>query len=69
MTTRRSISTLLAGGLLVCMSVSAALAQTGPTESQSAAVDAYIYGYPLVTMELTRAASPTWLSPTARARR
>ena len=36
------------------MSVSAALAQTGPTESQSAAVDAYIYGYPLVTMELTR---------------
>ena len=54
MTTRRSISTLLAGGLLLCMSVSAALAQTGPTESQSAAVDAYIYGYPLVTMELTR---------------
>ena len=36
------------------MSVCAALAQTGPTESQSAAVDAYIYGYPLVTMELTR---------------
>jgi hypothetical protein len=53
MKTRRSIRTLLAG-LLLGMSAGAALAQTGRTETESAAVDAYVYGYPLVTMELTR---------------
>ncbi len=56
------------GGLLIA-GVSAASAQSlTPKEAQTIAEDAYIYGYPLVTIELTRA-SPTWLSPTARARR
>ena len=54
MTTRRSITTLLAGGLLLSMSASVSLAQTGVTETERAAVDTYVYGYPLVTMELTR---------------
>ncbi len=55
MTTRRSMSHLLVGGLLVAMS-NCAMAQPLPAaaDMQNAAVDAYIYGYPLVTMELTR---------------
>jgi len=55
MNTRRSINSLLAGGLLVGLSVGGtAQAQPSTADVQSAAVDAYIYGYPLVTMELTR---------------
>ena len=55
MNTRRSINILLAGGLLVGLSAGAtAQAQPSTADVQSAAVDAYIYGYPLVTMELTR---------------
>jgi len=54
MNTRRSITSLLTGGLLLGMSAWAALAQPRPAGTESAAVDAYVYGYPLVTMELTR---------------
>ena len=55
MNTRRSINGLLAGGLLVGLSAGGtAQAQPNTADMQSAAVDAYIYGYPLVTMELTR---------------
>jgi hypothetical protein len=55
MNTRRSINSLLAGGLLAGLSAGgASQAQPSTADVQSAAVDAYIYGYPLVTMELTR---------------
>ena len=55
MNTRRSLNSLLAGGLLVGLSAGGtAQAQPSTADVQSAAVDAYIYGYPLVTMELTR---------------
>ena len=52
--TRRSISDVLAGGLLLGVSACATTPQPGAADLQSAAVDAYVYGYPLVTMELTR---------------
>ena len=46
---------LIVGGLLLAMAVCAIpAAEAAPTETESAAVDAYIYGYSLVTMELTR---------------
>jgi hypothetical protein len=54
MKTRRSINSLFAGGLLLVMAVYAIPSQAAPTEAESAAVDAYVYGYSLVTMELTR---------------
>jgi hypothetical protein len=55
MTTRRSVYSFFAGGLLLGMSAGGmARAQPSGADMQSAAVDAYIYGYPLVTMELTR---------------
>ena len=54
MKTRRSINSLFAGGLLLGMAVYAIPSQAAPTEAESAAVDAYVYGYSLVTMELTR---------------
>src|ERR1700722_3155321 len=55
MNTRRSINSLLAGGLLVSLSAGGtAQAQPSTADLQRAAVDAYICGYPLVTMELTR---------------
>ena len=50
----QSIYSLLAGGLLLGMSAHSMSAQAASTETESAAVDAYVYGYPLVTMELTR---------------
>ncbi len=55
MITRRSVYSLVAGGLLLTIGASGmAQAQPSAADMQSAAVDAYIYGYPLVTMELTR---------------
>ncbi len=55
MNTRRLIDSLLAGGLLLGLGVGGtAQAQSSASDMRSAAVDAYIYGYPLVTMELTR---------------
>jgi hypothetical protein len=54
MTTRLLIYSFLAGGLLIGMNVGILQAQPSADDMQSAAVDAYIYGYPLVTMELTR---------------
>ena len=50
----QSIYSLLAGALLLGMSAHSMSAQAASTETESAAVDAYVYGYPLVTMELTR---------------
>ncbi len=54
MKTRRLMNGLFAGALLLGMAVGAMPALAAPTETESAAVDAYVYGYPLVTMELTR---------------
>jgi hypothetical protein len=54
MNSRRSINSFLAGGLLLGVCAYAMPARAAPTEIESAAVDAYIYGYSLVTMELTR---------------
>ena len=54
MNSRRSINHFLAGWLLLGISVLALSARAAPTEIESAAIDAYVYGYPLVTMELTR---------------
>ena len=55
MTTRRSIYSFFASGLLLGISAGGvAQAQPSAADMQSAAVDAYVYGYPLVTMELTR---------------
>ena len=54
MNSRRSINHFLAGWLLLGISVLALPARAAPTEIESAAIDAYVYGYPLVTMELTR---------------
>ena len=51
---RRSIAIVIAGGLLLGTTAYAIPAQAAPTETEMAAVDAYVYGYPLVTMELTR---------------
>lgn len=46
--------TLPTAGLVVGMGARTAHAQGNPSAAESAAVDAYVYGYPLVTMELTR---------------
>src|ERR1700687_2144773 len=59
----QSIYILLAGGLLLGLSAHSMSAQAASTETESAAVDAYGYGYPLVTMEpdrrnLTNVAKP-----------
>src|SRR5450755_609277 len=54
MRTRRLISRLFAGGLLLGIAAYALPVQAAPTETETAAVDAYVYGYSLVTMELTR---------------
>jgi hypothetical protein len=55
MTTRRSVYRFLVGGLLLSTGASKmAQAQPSPADVRGAAIDAYIYGYPLVTMELTR---------------
>ena len=54
MKTPQSINNLLAGGLLLGIAAHAMPARAAATEAGSAAIDAYIYGYPLVTMELTR---------------
>jgi hypothetical protein len=53
MKSRRSAFALLSGALMLGLSACATTPK-GPSETDSAAVDAYIYGYPLVTMELTR---------------
>ncbi len=44
----------LALGLALLGRAAPALAQSAPDETLAAATDAYIYGYPLVTMEITR---------------
>jgi hypothetical protein len=54
MKSRRGVNTLLVGGLMLGISAYTVPARGAPAEIESAAVDAYIYGYPLVTMELTR---------------
>ena len=55
MNTRRLTNSLLVGALLLGLGAGGvAQAQSSASDMQSAAVDAYIYGYPLVTMELTR---------------
>ena len=61
MTVRRSIASLAVGCLLLGIGACTTGSQTGSNGGAatdaaltSAAVDAYIYGYPLVTMELTR---------------
>ncbi len=54
MMTRRLTSSLIAGGLMLGAATYALPVQAATTETESAAVDAYVYGYPLVTMELTR---------------
>ena len=51
----RALTTLLAGGFLLGVSAFVTTqAQPNTADTKSAAVDAYVYGYPLVTMELTR---------------
>jgi hypothetical protein len=54
MKSRRAVVRFVAGLLLAGGYVFAAPARAAPTETESAAIDAYVYGYPLVTMELTR---------------
>ena len=51
---RRSINSVLTGVLLLGIAACAIPARAAPTETEMAAIDAYVYGYPLVTMELTR---------------
>jgi hypothetical protein len=51
----RALTTLLAAGFLLGVSAFVTTqAQPNTADTKSAAVDAYVYGYPLVTMELTR---------------
>ncbi len=54
MKSRRVVNTLLVGGLMLGIGAYTVPARGAPAEIESAAVDAYVYGYPLVTMELTR---------------
>jgi hypothetical protein len=54
MKSRRVVNNLLVGGLMLGIGSYTVPARGAPTEIESAAVDAYVYGYPLVTMELTR---------------
>jgi hypothetical protein len=53
MNTRRWINRVLAA-LLLSIGAYGNPARAAATETESAAVDTYVYGYPLVTMELTR---------------
>src|SRR5262245_20951414 len=48
-----AVLTLIRGGLVVAQQPAAELS---PEEAKQLAIDAYIYGYPLVTMEYTRRA-------------
>ncbi len=67
MITRRSVYSLFAGGLLLTMGASGvAQAQPSAADMQSAAVDAYVYGYPLVTMELTRRSFTNVVKPNGK---
>ena len=50
----RTINRFFVGAVLLGSSVFAIPARAAPTEIESAAIDAYVFGYPLVTMELTR---------------
>lgn len=60
---------LIVGGLLLAMAVCAIpAAEAAPTETESAAVDAYIYGYSLVTMELTRRNFTNVVKPDGKSR-
>jgi hypothetical protein len=55
MMSMRAFTTLLAAGSLLGVSAFVTTqAQPNTADTRSAAVDAYVYGYPLVTMELTR---------------
>ena len=54
LTKRSFVSAALASGFAACVAAPLNAQSITPAEAQQIATDAYVYGYSLITMEVTR---------------